>query len=90
MSRKKKTQPPALVLIEGGRNEPQNMDRNRYLAMIDNLTVEQLRNLNCFLDCLRCPLKDSCIPFRRREQEDLNDPMGRAFATCPRRRKLEG
>ncbi|WP_425647918.1 hypothetical protein [Agrobacterium leguminum] len=87
MSRKKKTQTPALVLIEGGRNKPHNLDRLN--AMINNLTVEQLRNLNCFLDCLRCPLKDSCIPFRRYEQQDPNDPMEKAFATCPRRSKLK-
>jgi hypothetical protein len=88
MSRKKKTQTPALVLIEGGRNKPHNLDRLN--AMINNLTVEQLRNLNCFLDCLKCPLRDSCIPFRRYEQQDPNDPMEKAFATCPRRCKLRG
>ena len=90
MSRKKKTQRPALVLIEGGRNKPKPQNVDRYLAMIENLTVEQLRGFNKFLSCLRCPLVKSCIPFRRYEDADPDAPLNAAFAICPRRSKLEG
>lgn len=88
MSRKKKTQTPALVLIEGGRNKPQNIDR--YLAMIEGLTTEQLVGFNKFLSCLHCPLVKSCVPFRRYEDADPDAPLNTAFANCPRRSKLEG
>lgn len=87
MSRTKKTQPPALVLIEGGRNKLQNIDRIN--AMIENLTVEQLHGLNKYLSCLPCPLVKSCIPFRRYEDADPHAPLNAAFANCPRRQKLE-
>ncbi len=88
MSRKKKTRPTALVLIEGDRNKPQNIDR--YLAMIEGLTTEQLVGFNKFLSCLHCRLVKSCIPFRRYEDADPHAPLNAAFANCPRRHKSEG
>lgn len=88
MSRKKKTQPPALVLIEGGRNKPQTIDR--YLTMIEGLTTEQLVGFNKFLMCLRCPLMKACIPFTRYEEADPDAPLNPAFANCPHRSKLDG